>query len=115
FSFKYSDRPGVRAERLPFKVPEEEKAERLRIFQEAQNIITAAELSALLGSEAEVLVEGQSKKQEHDTIFWTGRDGGGRVVNFSASTENLIGRMVPVRIIAAKKHSLVAEIRGTPW
>lgn len=115
FSFKYSDRPGVRAERLPFKVPEEEKAERLRIFQEAQNTITAAELSALVGSEAEVLVEGQSKKQEHDTIFWTGRDGGGRVVNFSASTENLIGRMVPVRIIAAKKHSLVAEIRGTPW
>lgn len=115
FSFKYSDRPGVRAEHMPFKVPEEKKAERLRIFQDAQNSITVAELACLVGSEAEVLVEGQSKVQEQGTVFWTGRDAGGRIVNFSAALDDLTGRMVPVRITAAKKHSLVAEMRGAPW
>lgn len=115
FSFKYSDRPGVRAEDMPFKVPEEEKAERLRIFQQAQDVITSAELTRLVGSDAEVLVEGQSRMQNECETFWSGRDAGGRIVNFSAPNHDLKGRMVPVRIIAAKKHSLLAELRGAAW
>jgi tRNA-2-methylthio-N6-dimethylallyladenosine synthase len=43
FSFKYSDRPGVRAEKMDFKVPEEEKARRLAVLQGLQDRITVEE------------------------------------------------------------------------
>ena len=115
FSFKYSDRPGVRAEKMDFKVPEEEKARRLAVLQDLQNRITAEELAAVAGVEVEVLVEGPSKMQDGETLFWRGRDGGGRIVNFPSPLSGLTGRMVRVRIDAAKKHSLAGEMRGEPW
>lgn len=115
FSFKYSDRPGVRAEKMDFKVPEEEKARRLAALQDLQNRITAEELAAVAGAEVDVLVEGPSKKQDGETLFWRGRDGGGRIVNFPSPLSGLTGRMVRVRIDAAKKHSLAGEMRGEPW
>ncbi|PKN41979.1 MAG: tRNA (N6-isopentenyl adenosine(37)-C2)-methylthiotransferase MiaB [Deltaproteobacteria bacterium HGW-Deltaproteobacteria-18] len=115
FSFKYSDRPGVRAEKMDFKVPEEEKARRLAVLQELQDRITVEELAAQVGRDAEVLVEGPSKMQDGEQFFWRGRDGGGRIVNFSSPIPCLTGRMVRVRIVDAKKHSLVGEIRGEPW
>lgn len=115
FSFKYSDRPGVRAEKMDFKVPDEEKSRRLAVLQEMQDQITVEELAAQLGSMADVLVEGPSKMQDNEHIFWRGRDGGGRIVNFSSPIPCLTGRMVRVRIVDAKKHSLVGEIRGEPW
>ena len=115
FSFKYSDRPGVRAEKMDFKVPEEEKARRLAELQDLQNRITVEELAAVAGAEVEVLVEGPSKMQDGETLFWRGRDGGGRIVNFPSPLPGLTGRMVRVRIDAAKKHSLAGEMRGEPW
>ena len=115
FSFKYSDRPGVRAEKMDFKVPEEEKARRLAVLQDLQNRITAEELAAVAGEEVEVLVEGPSKMQDGETRFWRGRDGGGRIVNFPCPLPGLTGRMVRVRIDEAKKHSLSGEMRGEPW
>jgi len=115
FSFKYSDRPGVRAEKMDFKVPEEEKARRLAVLQDLQDRMTLESLAALVGSEAQVLVEGQSRMQDGEHIFWRGRDGGGRIVNFASPTPDLTGRMVRVRIVDAKKHSLTGEIRGEPW
>jgi len=115
FSFKYSDRPGVRAEKMAFKVPEEEKARRLAVLQELQDRITVEALAAQVGADAEVLVEGPSKMQDSEHIFWRGRDGGGRIVNFSSRIPGLTGRMVRVRIVDAKKHSLMGEIRGEPW
>ena len=75
FSFKYSDRPGVRAEKMDFKVPEEEKTRRLAVLQDLQNRITAEELASVAGAEVEVLVEGPSKMQDGETPFWRGRDG----------------------------------------
>ena len=115
FSFKYSDRPGVRAEKMDFKVPEEEKARRLSVLQELQNRITAEELESLVGAEVDVLVEGKSRMQDGETLFWRGRDGGGRIVNFPSPLPDLTGRMIRVRIEAAKKHSLAGETRGEPW
>ncbi len=115
FSFKYSDRPGVRAEKMDFKVPEEEKSRRLAVLQELQDRITAEVLADLVGIEVEVLVEGPSKMQDSENLFWRGRDGGGRIVNFPSSVSELTGRMVRVRVQAAKKHSLTGEIRGEPW
>lgn len=115
YSFKYSDRPGVKAEKMDFKVPEEEKSARLAELQTLQNQITEEELERQVGAEAQVLVEGQSRMQGEKEIFWRGRDEGGRIVNFSSPMPTLAGRMVPVRILAAKKHSLSGEVRGEPW
>lgn len=115
FSFKYSDRPGVRAEKMDFKVPEEEKARRLSVLQDLQNRITAEELESLVGAEVDVLVEGKSRMQDGEALFWRGRDGGGRIVNFPSPLPELTGKMIRVRILAAKKHSLTGETRGEPW
>ncbi len=115
FSFKYSDRPGVRAEKMDFKVPEEEKARRLSVLQDLQNRITAEELESLVGAEVDVLVEGKSRMQDGEALFWRGRDGGGRIVNFPSPLPDLTGKMIRVRILAAKKHSLTGETRGEPW
>ena len=115
FSFKYSDRPGVRAEKMDFKVPEEEKARRLSVLQDLQNRITAEELESLVGAEVDVLVEGKSRMQDGEALFWRGRDGGGRIVNFPSPLPALTGKMIRVRILAAKKHSLTGETRGEPW
>jgi len=115
FSFKYSDRPGVRAEKMDFKVPEEEKARRLAVLQDLQNRITSEELASQVGAEAEVLVEGTSRMQDGETLYWRGRDGGGRIVNFPSSIPDLTGKLIRVRITDAKKHSLTGETRGEPW
>ncbi len=115
FSFKYSDRPGVRAERMDFKVPEEEKSRRLASLQELQNGMTVEALASQVGTEAEVLVEGTSRMQDGETVFWRGRDAGGRIVNFPSPVPDLTGKMVRVYITAAKKHSLSGETRGEPW
>ncbi len=115
FSFKYSDRPGVRAEKMSLKIPEEEKARRLNVLQELQNRITEEELAAVVGTESLVLVEGQSKMQDAETLWWRGRDEGGRIVNFPCPDSDLTGSMVRVAILESKKHSLLGEIRGEPW
>lgn len=115
FSFKYSDRPGVRAEKLPFKISEEEKSWRLSVLQALQDRITEEELAAMVGVETRVLVEGRSKMQDTGEVSWRGRDEGGRIVNFSWSGPGLTGKMVRVAILASKKHSLLGEIRGEPW
>lgn len=115
YSFKYSDRPGVRAEKMDFKVSEEEKSRRLAALQELQNRITEEELARQVGAEVVVLVEGQSRMQGADVTFWKGRDAGGRIVNFASPSPALVGKMVLVRILEAKKHSLAGEMRGEPW
>lgn len=115
FSFKYSDRPGVRAEKMPCKVTEEDKARRLRILQTLQDRITLEELSAAVGTEVDVLVEGHSRVQDHGQHFWRGRDRAGRIVNFSWAGPDLVGKMVRVFIVESKKHSLAGEMRGVPW
>lgn len=115
FSFKYSDRPGVRAEKMDFKVPEEEKARRLLALQDLQNRITAEDLQAQVGRQAQVLVEGPSRVQDGAATFWRGRDEGGRIVNFAHHGADLTGKMAAVQIREAKKHSLTGEMRGAAW
>jgi tRNA-2-methylthio-N6-dimethylallyladenosine synthase len=116
FSFKYSDRPGVAAVNMEPKVPAEEASERLLRLQTLQNNITRECLKKLVGAETDAFIEGLSRMQDGDSVSWKGRDPAGRIVNVSmAETAGLTGMMVPVRIVEAKKHSLVGERTGEPW
>lgn len=118
FSFMYSDRPGTRAEKMPFKIERAEKGERLIELQALQEKLTADALAACEGREAEVLVESRSKVQQSgDEVSWRGRDRHGRVVNFlwPNSGGDLVGKLVRVTIETAKKHSLWGKAVGEPW
>jgi tRNA-2-methylthio-N6-dimethylallyladenosine synthase len=111
FSFKYSDRPGVRAASFPGKISEEVKAERLKRVQELQDELTAASLSRLENTEARVLAEGPGGGPHGNAGVWRGREEGGRVVNFRAPEHaDLTGRLVRVGIREAKKHSVFGEV-----
>lgn len=110
FSFKYNDRPGVKSTRLPFKVPEEIKADRLARLQELQESFTSASLKGMVGQTVEVLFERTSRRQDHDGTAWQGRDPHNYVVNITLPDDSrLAGQTRPVRIIEAKRHTLNGE------
>lgn len=111
FSFKYCDRPGVRACRMEPKVAEEIKAERLSRLQEFQEELSRSALENRIGSREKVLVENMSKRYSPDKPQWRGRDRAGRVVNVSVpNAGDLTGREVEVKITQARKHSLIGEM-----
>jgi len=116
FSFKYSDRPGVAAVNMEPKVDPEEAGERLARLQSLQNSITRKCLKKLEGVRTDAFIEGLSRMQDDGPTWWKGRDPAGRIVNVPlAEDDGLMGMMVPVRIVEAKKHSLVGEKAGSPW
>lgn len=119
FSFCYSDRPGARAEMLPDKIPQEVKLERLSRLQAVQDALGQAWLRARTGQDATVLLEGLSRKtQDGDahTEQWQGRDPYGATVNVELPQgTGAVGRMLPVRITTAKRHTLLATQTGAPW
>jgi tRNA-2-methylthio-N6-dimethylallyladenosine synthase len=106
FSFKYSPRKGTRAAQLTDKVEEKVKQERLSILQEIQKEITLQKNQELEGCVEEVLVESQSKQSTQDV---TGRTRSNKIVNFEGDL-NLVGKLVPVRIIQGYAHSLRGQI-----
>nr|WP_321257395.1 tRNA (N6-isopentenyl adenosine(37)-C2)-methylthiotransferase MiaB [uncultured Pseudodesulfovibrio sp.] len=116
FSFKYSDRPGVAAVNMEPKVSPEEASERLMRLQTLQNNITRECLKNLVGNETIAFIEGLSRKQDGPLTAWKGRDPAGRIVNVDIDCDSgLVGMMVPVKIVEAKKHSLNGERIGQPW
>jgi len=106
FSFKYSDRPGVRATTLPEKVDETVKSARLWRLQNFQKRYTLMRNKRMEGKTVEVLVEGESEK---DPQKLTGRTRNNKVVNFEG-TLGLRGHLVSVRIKRAFLHSLEGEL-----
>ena len=112
FAFKYSDRPNVPAARLPGKIAENEKKDRLTQVLELHQQISRRRNRALLGSDQTVLVDGYSKRHRAPgTTQWTGRTPTNRIVNFTqddadAPAVDWLGRLVSVRIEKASTHSL---------
>ena len=122
FSFMYSDRPGVRSERLTPKIPQEVKAERLTRLQTLQEELTRRSLERAVGSETDVLLEGPSRMPHREyaaLTHWKGRDGHNRVVNVAAPPEETTrwrpGMILKASIVEAKKHSLFGKAKGEPW
>ena len=112
FSFCYSDRPGTAASRIIDKVDPAEKAHRLELLQALQEELSTVWLQGRVGCETELLLEGTSRKQDAENgESWQGRDPWGDAVNVMLpSGTGAAGQILPVRIVAAKKHSLVGEV-----
>jgi len=106
FSFKYSPRKGTRSAQFEDRVEEKVKQERLSILQEIQKEMTLRKNRELEGRVEEVFVEGMSKQSTQDV---TGRTRSNKIVNFEGELD-LVGKLVPVRIVKAYAHSLRGEI-----
>ena len=111
FIFKYSERKGTRAaETYRDDVPEEVKRERNQILLELMRRISGETLRERIGRVEEVLVEGPSKM---DATRLTGRNRANQIVVFPAQNEdNLLGKLVPVKILDSTALVLVGERVG---
>ncbi len=106
FTFLYSVRKGTPAEKFEEQIPEDVKHERFNRLVDTINRISAEKNAELVGSVRQVLVEGTSK---NDIMTYSGRTDGFKLVNFRAS-EDLTGKIVPVRITESNTFSLVGEL-----
>src|SRR5712691_873499 len=109
FAFRYSRRPGTPAAEMDDQVPEEVKADRNRRILETAVRVGAARSQRLEGRTLPVLVDGVSRKNAGEAA---GRTRCNRVVNFDPGGRDLLGRVVPVRVVRALPHSLRGELEG---
>jgi tRNA-2-methylthio-N6-dimethylallyladenosine synthase len=106
YIFKYSQRRGTPAAKLPDTIPEAEKTRRFLALQDLQMSLQKEIYQSYIGEEVEVLVEGFSAKSRNDL---TGHTTCNKVINFRADP-GLIGNIVKVNVKEAKIHSLYGEI-----
>jgi tRNA-2-methylthio-N6-dimethylallyladenosine synthase len=106
FSFRYSDRPPASSTNFSEKVSEETKARWLIELQALQAAISLEKNRDEIGRVREVLVEGPSKASNGQV---SGRTTQNRIVNFR-SAEDLVGKIVCVKITSAFSHSLRGEL-----
>jgi tRNA-2-methylthio-N6-dimethylallyladenosine synthase len=109
FSFVYSRRPGTPAAELHDDTPHEVKLTRLQRLQALLNEHAARISAAMVGSTQRILVEGPSKKDDRELM---GRTENNRIVNFAGGprAQQLVGKMIDVRITQALPHSLRGEV-----
>ncbi|MCK6455677.1 MAG: tRNA (N6-isopentenyl adenosine(37)-C2)-methylthiotransferase MiaB [Phycisphaerae bacterium] len=127
FIFKYSPRPGTRAdERFADDIPDEVKRRRNNDLLAVQSAINLANHGELIEREVEILVEGfskaalraqESEQDRGDEVDRTastlgprggqlvGRTRGDQIVVFDGPS-SLIGRLLSVRIVAATPYTL---------
>lgn len=84
----------------------EVKHERFNRLLEVVNECCAKKNKEYEGRVCEILVEGQSK---NDSTKYMGRTRTGKLVNFQGS-DDLVGKLINVKIIKANSFSLVGEI-----
>lgn len=106
YTFLYSKRTGTPAAKSPDQIPEAVKKQRFDRLLELQNRVSKEINDPLLNTEVEVLVEGLSR---NSATTYTGRTRTNKIVNFKGS-ENLIGKLVKVRIEKVQTWSLEGVI-----
>jgi tRNA-2-methylthio-N6-dimethylallyladenosine synthase len=115
FIFKYSPRPGTKADELfADDVPEEVKKRRNNELLAIQNMISLADHRRRIGQTVEVLVEGPSKTARKHEVGsgprqLTGRTRTDHIVVFEGP-ERLIGQTVQVRIEEATAFTLFGNV-----
>ncbi|MEN8264731.1 MAG: tRNA (N6-isopentenyl adenosine(37)-C2)-methylthiotransferase MiaB [Nitrospirota bacterium] len=105
FAFKYSRRPGTKALDLPDHINEEIKSGRLSQILKLQESVTFRKNKTLEGESPEILVESKSGT---DPDKMTGRTGTNKIVNFCGDNDD-IGKIIQVKILKARMHSLDGE------
>jgi len=106
FTFKYSPRPGTKAEEYSNHISEEVKQGRLQQLIELQARHTLERNQNEIGKTVKVLVEKESKKSSAD---WAGRTDNNKWVIFPKGAAQ-IRDLTDVRIVAAKGVSLFGEL-----
>ena len=115
FIFKYSERPGTKAdEQLPDDVPLEVKQRRNNDLLALQNQISLEDNQEFIGREVKVLVEGPSKTsqkrgEEGPVRQMTGRTHCDRIVVFEGN-ERQAGQLLPVVVYEASSHTLFGSV-----
>jgi tRNA-2-methylthio-N6-dimethylallyladenosine synthase len=116
FIFKYSPRPGTRADqKLADSVAEEVKKQRNIALLELQNKISEQDNCNFIGQTVEVFVEGPSKNPHLNTSETqhlpqlVGRTGADSIVVFPGSA-NLAGSFLSVRIVKVSALTLFGEV-----
>lgn len=104
FSFKYSDRPGTRANEFTNKVDEKIKSERLARFQKRQNEICYERNLEYVGKEVEILLE-EVKPGEIK-----GRTATNHIVHIKDDIDLRAGDFLMVCVTDAGQHSLRGKI-----
>jgi tRNA-2-methylthio-N6-dimethylallyladenosine synthase len=103
FSFRYSPRPHTAAAEYEEQVPEAIASERLRILQARHDAIVDELMAKQEGRRVEVYFE---ELRPGGRV--AGRAADGRLVSVEGS-EELLGRILPVRITRAQRRSLEGE------
>lgn len=106
FTFIYSRRNHTPADKMENQVSDDVKHERFNRLVEVVNSGIAKGNKEAEGKTYEVLVEGTSKNDESKLM---GRTRNGRLVNFEGG-EELIGKLVNVKIVKANSFSLIGEV-----
>lgn len=106
FTFIYSRRKYTPADRMEGQIPDDVKHDRFRRLVEVVNRHCEAGSRIYQGRTCEVLVEGPSKNNKS---VLQGKTRTGKTVNFSG-VEDLVGRLVQVRIVKARPFSLSGEV-----
>jgi tRNA-2-methylthio-N6-dimethylallyladenosine synthase len=115
FIFKYSTRPGTKADELyPDDVPEEVKKRRNNDLLAVQNAQSLKDHRRRIGDTVEILVEGLSKTaQKHEQssgpVQLTGRTNSDHIVVFDGN-ERLVGQFVRVFIEEATAFTLFGTV-----
>ena len=111
FSFIYSPRPGTPAADLVDDTPQATKLARLKRLQSTIDGNAAAISASMVGRTETILVEGPSRKDPNELC---GRTSNNRMVNFAlpegATTNELIGQLMDLKIVSALPHSLRGEL-----
>jgi len=104
YSFAFSPRPGTEAERLSEQLPESVKRERLLELQALQQDHTAEKLTAWIGQETEVLIDGFVKSNPE---LVQGRNSQNILIHLEQPEEDLgPGMMTKVRITRSSRYTL---------
>ena len=105
--FKYSKREGTPAAKMEDQIPEDVKHKRFNRVLELVNEISKENNTTHQDEVVEILVEGKSKTD--DTKF-TGRTRQNKLVNFTGGSEDIVGKLVNVKITSPKTFSLQGEL-----
>jgi tRNA-2-methylthio-N6-dimethylallyladenosine synthase len=105
FMYHFNPREGTKAAKLPNRVPERLKKERLAKVIELQKVLTHETLTARLGSEDTVLIESGSRKSSRELLGRTSRD---EMVVFSGDSSR-IGSFARVRLLRLSGNTFRAE------